>query len=95
VSVWAPAGPEKFRLYDGGGASEAVANTGLLAVATPAQAYANEAKAWHPSNPLFAFGVVAALTFGLMAVSTSGGASVRLGKTTATLTGGAGIGSTK
>lgn len=95
MSAWAPAGSERFRLFDSGGASEAVQNTGLLAVSTPAAAYANESKPWHPNSPLFAFGLLGAFTFGLMAVSTSGGASVRLGKATATLTGGAGIGSTK
>jgi hypothetical protein len=95
VSAWAPAGPERFRLYEGGSASAATVNTGLTGLATPAQTYANEAKQWHPSSPMFAFGVLAAVTFGLMAVSTSGGASVRLGKTVATVTGGAGVGSTK
>jgi hypothetical protein len=94
VSAWAPAGSERFRLYGGGGASDPVQNTGLLAVPTPAAAYAAEGKPWHPQSPLFAFGVLGLLTFGLMAVSTSGGASVRLGKTTATITGGAGIGKT-
>lgn len=36
----------------------------------------------HPSNPLLAFGVIAAVTFGLMAFSTS----VRVGKTRAGIT---------
>ncbi len=40
---------------------------------------------WSPDNPLFWFGVIAAATFGLVAVSTSvrigpGRASVKLGK---------------
>ena len=93
MSVWAPAGAERFGLFDGGAASDAVANTGLRALSTPAQAYADEGKPWHPANPLFAFGVLAALTVGLMAVSTSGGGKVRVGHTVAGVSGAAGIGS--
>lgn len=89
-------GAERYRLYgvtaEGASAMQA---SGLAALPTPAQSHADEAKPWHPSNPMFAFGVVAALTIGLMAVSTSGSASVRLGHAVATVGGGAGVGSTK
>jgi hypothetical protein len=86
-------GAERYRL--GGGApahvAAAVQASSLQALATPAESYGNEAKIWHPANPLFAFGVVAAFTFGLMAVSTSG--SVRVGKAVASV--GGAVGSTK
>lgn len=91
MSAWAPVGAERFGLFDGGG-SAATANSGLQALSTPAQTYADETKAWHPSNPLLVLAVLGALTVGFAAVSTSGGASVRLGKVKATVTGGAGIG---
>lgn len=87
-------GAERYRLFGGTPATAAaVQGTGLHALPTPAESYGQEGKPWHPSSPLFAFGVVAALTVGLMAVSTSGSASVRVGKTVATVTGGAGVGS--
>jgi hypothetical protein len=61
--------------------------TGLASVATPSTAGANAESPFHPDNPLVVFGVVAALTFGLMAFSTS----VRVGGTTASMS----IGDTK
>lgn len=90
-------GAERYRLGFSGPQNTAAATqaSGLAALPTPAQGYGDEAKPWHPSSPLFAFGCLAALTFGLMAVSTSGSASVRLGKAVATVGGGAGVGSTK
>ena len=66
--------------------------SGLQALPTPAKSYGDEGKPWHPNSPLFAFGCLAALTFGLMAVSTSGGVSVRVGKVAAGVAGGAGVG---
>lgn len=77
--TWSPAGPERVRLYGGSVLSPAVADSGLNALATPSQGHADAGKLWHPSSPMFAFGVLGALTFGLMAFSTSG--SVRVGKT--------------
>ncbi len=83
-------GPERFRLFDGGAPSPAVADSGLNSLPTPYAGAANAAKPWSPESPMFAFGVLAALTFGLMAFSTSG--TVRVGKTK--LTAGVGVGST-
>jgi hypothetical protein len=89
-------GAERYRLSSVTAATAAtMQNTGLHALPTPASAYGNEGKPWHPASPLFPFAIVAALTFGLMAVSTSGTASVRLGKAVATVGGGGGVGSTK
>lgn len=86
-------GAERYRLFGTSpDTAAAMQASGLAALPTPAASHALEAKPWHPSSPLFAFGVVAALTFGLMAVSTSGSASVRVGKTVATVAGGAGVG---
>ena len=88
-------GAERYRLGAGGPHASAAPTqaSGLTALPTPAGSYGDESKLWHPSSPMFAFGVLAALTFGLMAVSTSGSASLRLGKATATVAGGAGVGS--
>lgn len=87
-------GAERYRLGFSGPQNSAAATqaSGLSALPTPAQGYGNEAKPWHPASPMFAFGVVAALAVGLMAVSTSGSASVRVGKTVASVAGGAGVG---
>jgi hypothetical protein len=96
VSAWAPADPAlRFRLGTSGPASAAAVGTNLGGLTSPSEQWANEAKPWHPQSPLFAFGVLAALTFGFMAVSTTGGASVRVGKTVASVAGGVGVGSTK
>ena len=90
-------GAERYRLGFSGPQNSAAATqaSGLSALPTPAQGYGNEAKPWHPSSPMFAFGVLLAATVGLMAVSTSGSASLRVGKAVATVGGGAGVGSTK
>jgi hypothetical protein len=48
---------------------------------TPSAAEQSATKALNPENPLLAFGVLAAITFGLMAFSTS----VRVGHTSANL----------
>lgn len=55
-------------------------NTDSTQLSTVATASAGDpgANPLHPSNPLVAFGVIAAFAFGLMAVSTS--ASVRVGR---------------
>lgn len=57
------------------------AHTELHTVPTPSAANASAVKPWSPDSPLFAFGLIAALTFGAMAFSTS----VRVGHTTAAL----------
>jgi hypothetical protein len=80
---WAPAGPARYGLNPAGPTSNAT--TELRAVASPAEGTANEMKPWHPSNPLFWIAALGAVTFGLMAVSTTvrvgpGKASVSLGK---------------
>jgi hypothetical protein len=84
------AGPERFRLHSGGAPAPSAAESGLNSLPTPYEGGANIAKPWNPESPMFAFGVLAALTFGLMAFSTSG--TVRVGKTK--LTAGVGVGST-
>lgn len=55
--------------------------TELHAVPTPKEGAAKAASPLSPDNPLFWFGGLAAVTFGLMAFSTS----VRVGKTTASV----------
>lgn len=45
--------------------------TELTSVPSPAAGSAAAAQPWNPENPLFWFGAIAALTFGLMAVSTT------------------------
>jgi hypothetical protein len=87
--AWAPAGPERYRIYDSAPlCNPAVNDSGLNALATPSQGAAQAASHFHPSNPLVIWGIAAALTFGAMAFSTSG--SVRVGKTT--LRGAIGVG---
>lgn len=61
--------------------------TELGSVATPSIAGARAESPLHPDNPLVVFGLIAALTFGLMAFSTS----VRVAGTTASVS----VGSTK
>ncbi len=82
---WSPADASVYRLYDAPPANPAVGGTALTSLSTPSARGATEGKAWHPDNPLVVYGVLAALTFGFMAFSTSG--SVRVGKTTATVGG--------
>lgn len=92
MTAWAPtSGPARYGLSFGGPGSPATADSGLTALATPSQGAAQQNRPWSPSSPLFFFGVLGAVTFGFMAVSTS--ASVRVGHAVATL--GGGVGSTK
>lgn len=79
AQTWAPAGPARFQLHGSGPASQAPSE--LTAVPTPAKGAAADAQPWNPQNPLFWFAGLAAVTFGLMAFSTS----VRVGKTTASV----------
>lgn len=72
-------GPEKFGIPSSGPAS--AVPTAQASMVTPSAAGAAAAKVLSPENPLMAFGVLAALTFGLMAFSTS----VRVGGTSASL----------
>jgi len=78
VTAWAPASP-------GGRYGLNRSNTGpvteLTSIPTPTQGAADEANPWHPENPLFWFAGIAALTFGLMAFSTT----VRVGGAHASL----------
>ncbi|WP_154793297.1 hypothetical protein [Occultella kanbiaonis] len=79
ATTWAPAGVDaKYALHGGGPVSSAP--TELNTVASPAEG-ANAEGTWTARNPLVWFGAIAAVTFGLMAFSTS----VRVGGTTATL----------
>jgi hypothetical protein len=70
-------GPAKYGIPSDGPASNAP--TALASTVTPSEDGAAAAKLLSPHNPLTAFAVVAALTFGLMAFSTS----VRVGGTSA------------
>lgn len=78
-------GPAKYGIDTSAPASNAP--TALASTVTPSEHGAAAAKLWSPQNPLFAFGALAAVTFGLMAFSTS----VRVGRTTAALS----VGDTK
>jgi hypothetical protein len=73
-------GPAKFGIPASGPASN-VPTALASSTVTPSQQGQAAAKLLSPENPLLAFGLVAALTFGLMAFSTS----VRVGHTTASL----------
>lgn len=79
ATTWAPSGPGRYGLAQGGPVTAAASE--LHTVASPAEGSAAGAQPWNPSNPLFWFGAIAAVTFGLMAFSTS----VRVGKTTASV----------
>jgi hypothetical protein len=72
-------GPAKYGIDPTGPASNQP--TALASTVTPSAQGAAAAKLASPENPFTAFAVLAALTFGLMAFSTS----VRVGKTTASL----------
>jgi hypothetical protein len=72
-------GPAKYGISSSAPASNAP--TALASTVTPSTQGAAAAKVVSPENPFTAFAVLAALTFGLMAFSTS----VRVGKTTASL----------
>ena len=81
ATAWAPTSPgARYGLNR----TNTAPATELTSIPTPTQGAADDANPWHPSNPLFWFGGLAALTFGLMAFSTTvrvGGAhaSVSLG----------------
>ena len=70
-------GADKFNLNPGPASPH---DSGMNAMTTPAPDDAN-GSLLHPGNPLLAFGVLAAIAFGLMAASTT----VRVGKTAATI----------
>lgn len=72
-------GPAKYGIDTSAPASNAP--TALASTVTPSAQGAAAAKLASAENPFTAFAVLAALTFGLMAFSTS----VRVGKTTASL----------
>lgn len=55
--------------------------TATASMVTPSVHEQSAARALNPENPLLAFGVLAAITFGLMAFSTS----VRVGNSSASL----------
>lgn len=79
ATTWAPSGVGRYGLAPGGPVTSAPSE--LHTVATPAQGAAAAAQPWNPASPLFWFAGIAAVTFGLMAVSTS----VRVGKATASV----------
>ena len=70
TTTWAPpAAGSKYNLPADGPVTRTTSE--LNAAATPAEGAAAGGQLWNPSNPLFWFGALAAVTFGLMAVSTS------------------------
>ena len=73
-----PAGA-RYGLSAGGAATNQTSETASLV--TPSVAGQSAAQMWHPDSPIFWIGALAAVTFGLMAVSTN----VRVGKTTASV----------
>lgn len=80
ATTWAaPSGLGRYGLSQGGPVT--TTPTELTAVPTPSEGASASAQPWSPSNPLFWFGGLALVTFGLAAFSTS----VRVGKTTASV----------
>jgi hypothetical protein len=79
ATTWAPVGPSKYGMSPG--VTSAPPMTELSSVASPSKAAQAAGSPLNPDNPLFWFGVIGAVTFGLMAFSTS----VRVGGTTASL----------
>jgi hypothetical protein len=75
MSGYAPFGPARFPAARGP-ATSATTETTAMATASPDDPGGN---LMHPGNPMIAFGVIAAIAFGLMAFSTT----VRVGKTRA------------
>lgn len=66
---WEPASVvSKYGLTD---SAPSPATTELTAVATPRAGAASVGQPWNPDNPLFWFGAIAAVTFGLAAFSTN------------------------
>lgn len=84
ATTWAPPSPAaKYGPALAPGGPRITADTELSAVSSPAAG--ETGSPFSPANPLFWFGAIAALTFGLMAVSTSvrvgpAKAAVSLGK---------------
>lgn len=87
-------GPERYRLFGGPGTGAPLQASGLQTLPTPAASQADESRPWHPSSPLFAFGVAVAAAGVLMVVGTGGQASagVHVGKIKAAVSGAAGVG---
>ena len=82
ATTWAPTSyGAKYGLTDG---PSSPATSELHAVATPSAGSAVAAQPWNPENPLFWFGALAAVTFGLAAFSTN----VRVGSISAGLSAG-------
>lgn len=94
MGLYSVSGAEKFRLSPTAAADSPVNSTGLTTLSTPSAGGAAAAKLWHPSNPMFAFGALAAGTFLLMAMGTGGdaGASFHIGKLRGSAAGSAGLG---
>jgi hypothetical protein len=93
--AWAPVGPARLGLFPGGPASPATNDTALTSIASPSEDGARSVGALSLENPLLPIVAIAAAVIGLVAFSTSGSVSVRLGKAVATAGGGVGVGSTK
>jgi hypothetical protein len=69
ATSWAPASPTaKYGLTNG---PASPATTELTSVATPRAGAAAAGQPFNPENPLFWFGAIAAVTFGLAAFSTN------------------------
>ena len=64
--------PSPYSKYGLNGTATSPVDAPLPSIAGPGVADSLAAKPWHPQSPLFWFGVIAAATFGLMAVSVSG-----------------------
>lgn len=80
MSSWAPImGPDKYGISTSGPAVNTT--TELHSVSSPSERGTAAGHLLSLDNPLTAFGLLAAFTFGLMAFSTS----VRVGKTSASL----------
>lgn len=80
MNDWAPLmGPDKFGIP--ANAPAANAPTALASTVTPSASGQSAGQLLSRDNPLLAFGLVAAVTFGLMAFATS----VRVGSTTASV----------
>ncbi len=69
VGYQAPSAASKYRLDPFAAATSN--DSQLPQVAGPGVADNTLIRPWHPDSPLFVFGLLAAATFGLMAVSTS------------------------
>lgn len=85
TTTWAPQSPAEKYGFRPSPATNAPSE--LTAVPSPVEGAAAAGQPWNPENPLFWFAAIGAVTFGLMAFSTS----VRVGGTTAAVS----IGDTK